>query len=515
MQPFRALALASLVASAGCARGAPAPAPQSTLIRDVALYDGTGGAPRAASVRIAGDRIVEVGALERRPGEPVVDGGGLALAPGFIDTHSHADREILSRPAALADVSQGVTTVVVGQDGDSPFPLADFFARLERTPAAINVASYVGHGTLRDRVLGKAYRRPSSPAEIERMQAVLAGEMRAGALGLSSGLEYDPGIYSTTDELVALARTAAAAGGRYISHIRSEDRAFWPAIEEIIRIGREARLPVQVSHMKLAERSLWGQADSLLRTLDRARASGVDITADIYPYTYWQSGITVLFPARKFDDRAAAVYALREVAAADGITLTGFEPDSTLQMHTVAEIARRHGVDDTTALMQLTQQSAAYETRTGDETGRIIATSMDERDVARLIAWPHANICSDGELAGEHPRGYGAFTRVLRRYVRETRALSWAEAVHKMTALAAAHVGLAGRGTVAPGMAADLVLFDTATVADRATPAAPQTPSVGVRRVWVNGVVVYDGTRPTGARSGRVLRRAESVTSRR
>ena len=515
MRVFRPLVVAASLAVSGCARQASTPAPASTLITHVMLYDGTGARPRPASVRITGDRIAEVGTLERRAGETVVDGGGLALAPGFIDTHSHADREIFSHPDALADVSQGVTTVVVGQDGDSPFPLADFFARLERTPAAINVASYVGHGTLRDQVLGKDYRRPATAAEIARMQALLADEMRAGALGLSSGLEYDPGIYSTTDELVALARTAAASGGRYISHIRSEDRAFWPAIDEIIRIGRDAQLPVQVSHIKLAERSLWGEADSLLRTLDRARESGVDITADVYPYTYWQSGITVLFPARKFDDRAAAAYALREVAAADGITLTGFAPDTTLEMHTVAEIARRRGVDDTTALMQLTQESVAYESRTGDETGRIIATGMDERDVGRLIAWPHANICSDGELAGEHPRGYGTFTRVLRRYVRERHELSWAGAVHKMTALAAAHVGLAGRGTIAPGSAADLVLFDTATVADRATPAAPLTPSTGIRRVWVNGVVVYDGKEPTGARPGHVLRRPAQVTSAR
>ena len=257
------------------------------LIKGARLFDGTGAPGRQADVRIEGDRIIAVGALERQSGDRVIDGTGRALAPGFIDTHSHADGDIFTRRDALGAVSQGITTVVVGQDGGSYHPLADFFAHLKREPAAINVASYAGHGTLREAVLKDDFKRAATAAEIEAMSAMLRTDLEAGALGLATGLEYDPGIYATRDEVLALARVASAAGGRYISHIRSEDRDFWDAIDEIIAIGREARLPVQVSHLKLAMRSWWGRGPELIARLDAARASGVAITADIYPYLYW------------------------------------------------------------------------------------------------------------------------------------------------------------------------------------------------------------------------------------
>ncbi|HVD76712.1 MAG TPA: amidohydrolase family protein, partial [Vicinamibacteria bacterium] len=224
----------------------------SILIVNAVVVDGTGAPRRAAAVRVRGDRIAEVGALSPAAGETVVDAKGLVLAPGFIDTHSHGDRGLFEHADALAAVSQGISTIVVGQDGGSPWPLADFFARLDREPVAINVAAYAGHGLLRGKVMGEEFRRPARPDEVARMRELLAQEMKAGALGLSSGLEYDPGIFSARSEVLDLARVAAAAGGRYISHVRSEDRSFWDAIDEIIAIGREAKLPVQVSHMKLA-----------------------------------------------------------------------------------------------------------------------------------------------------------------------------------------------------------------------------------------------------------------------
>src|SRR5512135_1312275 len=279
-----ALVLAGLVA---CQR---APKPMGTLITNVTLYDGGDGDGRVTSVRILGDKIDSVGDLRPEPDEWFIDGNGLALAPGFIDTHSHADGAIFAHRDALADVSQGITTVVVGQDGGSPFPLQSFFHRLDSTPAAVNVASYSGHATLRLAVMGKDnYRRTATPAETDSIRKLLLADLDAGALGLSTGLEYDEAHSASTEEVLALAKAAGAEGGRYISHIRSEDRAFWPAIDEIIRIGREAGLPVQISHMKLAMRSLWGQADSLLGVLNKARAEGVEITADVYPYTFWQS----------------------------------------------------------------------------------------------------------------------------------------------------------------------------------------------------------------------------------
>jgi N-acyl-D-amino-acid deacylase len=479
----------------------------TTLIANALVVDGSGHAARRASVRIAEGRIVAVGRLRARPGETVVGAHGLVLAPGFIDTHAHYDDGIFAAPEVIAAASQGITTAVVGQDGASPFPLADFFARLAATPPAINIAAYAGHGTLRSAVMGEDFRRAATPAEVDSMAALLRRELAAGALGLSTGLEYDPGIYSRTDELVALARVSAAAGGRYISHLRSEDRRLWDAVDEVIAIGRAARVPVQVSHAKLAMRSLWGRAGRLLARLDRARAAGVDVTADVYPYTYWQSGISVLFPERDFTDRGAASLVLREVAAAEDIRITG-SADSSVIGRTVAEVARARGADPVTTLLELTRSSAAAERAGGEPAGTtIIATSMAERDVARLIAWPHANICSDGASAGGHPRGYGAFPRVLGRYVRERHALTLEAAVRKMTSLAAEHVGIRDRGRIAPGMRADLVLFDAAVVGDRATPADPTALAAGIAVVWVNGVVVYRDGAATGARPGMVVRR--------
>ncbi len=312
---FRRLLLAGAVLGAACSKE---PAATTTVILGATVYDGSGLPGVVTDVRLAGSRIVAIGNLVPRSGEWVFSAEGMALAPGFIDTHSHADRGIFEDPSALAAVSQGITTVVVGNDGGSPYPLAAFYARLDSVPAAINLAAYAGHGSLRQQVMGDDYRRMATQVEVDSMKSLLYRELDAGALGLSTGLEYDPGIYADYQELLHLTQAASAEGGRYISHIRSEDRDFWSAIDEIIRLGRDAGIPVQISHVKLAMRSLWGKADSLIALLDAARASGVEITADIYPYSYWQSGMTVLFPERNFSDKAAAQFALREIADAGG-----------------------------------------------------------------------------------------------------------------------------------------------------------------------------------------------------
>jgi N-acyl-D-amino-acid deacylase len=473
-----------------------------TLIQGASVIDGSRAPARIADVRIQNGRIVAVGPLPRTANDSVVAARGLVLAPGFIDTHSHHDRGIFSRRDALAAVTQGITTIVVGQDGGSAFPLRDFFARLDTQPVAVNVASYVGHGTLRRRVLGDDYRRVATDAEVARMRELLREEMAAGAIGLSTGLEYDPGIYAEPSEVVELAKVAASFGGRYISHIRSEDRDFWKAIDELLNIGREARIPVQVSHMKLAMRGLWGQADSLVRVLDRARAQGIDVTADVYPYTAWQSTLTVLYPKRNFDDRAETEFILKEVSGPDDLLITRFGANPAYERRTVGQIAAMRNSDPATTLMWLIAESRSKGTA---ET--VVGTGMHEGDIARLLRWPHTRISSDGELAGRHPRGYGAFTRVLGRHVREQKTLSLTDAVRKMTGLSASAMGLVYRGTIAPGMAADLVLFDPATVRDRATTEEPNAPSVGIKTVWVNGEIVLADGRTTGRYPGRALRR--------
>jgi N-acyl-D-amino-acid deacylase len=511
----RGVAVVVLSMAAGAAgafartRAAEAPPAAATLITNAMVVDGTGGPRRAAAVRLRGDRVAEVGALKVAPGETVIDAKGLVLAPGFIDTHSHGDGGIFDHPDALGALSQGISTIVVGQDGGSQWPLAEFFARLARAPASVNVASYAGHGRLRRKVMGDDFRRPARADEVARMRELLEEELRAGALGLSTGLEYDPGIYSARAEVVDLATLAARAGGRYISHVRSEDRHFWDAIDEIVAIGREAKIPVQVSHLKLAMRSLWGQTDRLLRSFEQARALGVEVTADIYPYLYWQSTLTVLFPDRNFEDRTTAELVLREIATPPDLLLGRFAPDPSYAGQTLEQIARRRGTDPPATLMALIREALDYEKRTGQDAESVIGTSMSEPDLERLLAWPHANVCTDGELAGRHPRGFGTYPRVLGRYVRERKVLTLEEAVRKMTSLAAANVGLRDRGTLKAGAYADLVLFDPATVIDRATTEKPQVVSAGVSRVWVNGAVVFEAGTATAARPGRVLRRSK------
>ncbi|HMD35229.1 MAG TPA: amidohydrolase family protein, partial [Vicinamibacterales bacterium] len=329
-----------------------APTRQSTLIRRARVIDGTGGAPRQADVRIAGDRITGVGQLTPSPNDRIVDAGGLTLAPGFIDTHSHHDRGLESARDALALVSQGVTTIVVGQDGGGS-DLAGLFARLERQPASVNVASYAGHGAIRRRVMGDDFKRPATAAEIERMKPLLKAEMDAGALGLSTGLEYDPGIYSSKDEVLALAKVAGDAGGGYISHMRSEDRWFWDALDELIAIGRVNRMPVQVSHIKLGMHDLWGQADKLIAVLDRARADGVQLTADIYPYTFWQSNLGVLYPKRNYADEKETDFVLAHVSLADDIIFNSFRSHPEYVGKTLAQVAEMRRAPAARTLMSL------------------------------------------------------------------------------------------------------------------------------------------------------------------
>ncbi len=492
---------------AACAR--PANGPTGTTITNVQIADGSGGPLIRGAVRILGDSIAAVGEVKPSAGDSVVDGQGLVLAPGFIDTHSHHDAGLTRTPDALAAVSQGITTIIAGQDGGHPMPLVAAMESLAVTKPAINVAFYAGHGTIRSAVMGDDFKRHATAREVDSMAILLKREMDAGALGLSSGLEYDPGINSDRSEVLALAKVAAASGGRYISHIRSEDRWFWDAIDEIIVIGREARLPVQVSHMKLAMITLWNQADSLTHVLDRARASGVDITADVYPYTYWQSTLTVLFPKRDFANRAEAEKILKDIAKPEGLLIGNFKPNPAYQGKTVADIAVLRHEDPASTLMGLIKEALAYEKAHPGEEGveSVVATSMSDPDVARLLAWEHTNVSSDGDLDGRHPRGFGAFPRVLGRLSREQKVFPLEVAIKKMTSLSAAHMGLRRRGMVAPGYFADLVLLDPATVIDHSTPAEPHLVSSGIARVWVNGQTVWVGGKTTTARPGRVLKR--------
>lgn len=510
----RLAALFLAILLGGSCGGGPSPGAVADgfVIVNARLVDGSGGPSYPGGARIREGRIEAVGAeVAPRAGETVVDAGGRVLAPGFVDTHSHADRDLFDHPDALAAVSQGITTVVVGQDGGSHHPLAEFRDRLRENPPTVHVAAYSGHNTLRRLVLGEDYRRRASPEEVAAMQALLEADLAAGALGLSTGLEYDPGIYSDTAEVVALARTAAAAGGRYLSHLRSEDRYFREAVEEIVAIGREAALPVQITHAKLAMRSLRGEVPWLLDRLERARAEGVEITLDVYPYPYWQSTLTVLFPDRDFTDLEEARFVVSELAAPEDLFLPHYTPEPAWAGRTLAEIAAERGEEPAAVLLDLIRR--AEERRADPDRDpreiveSVIATGMNENDIAALFAWEHANLSTDGALRGAHPRGFGSFPRALRQFVRERGLVTLEEAVRKMTSLAVEHLGLAGRGLLAPGFAADLVLFDPETVTDHATPEEPHALSTGIHRVFVAGETVFREGRVTAARPGRFLTR--------
>ena len=481
-----------------------------TLIINARIIDGTGSGAVVGSVRLKDDRITAVGELTSNESDDVIDAGGLVLAPGFIDTHSHSDRLILTERDALAKIAQGITTAVVGQDGDAPYPLADFFGALEATPPKVNIAAYAGHNTLRDEVMGADFRRAANDDEIKAMSALLEGELAAGALGLSTGLEYEPGIHSETREVVQLAQLTADAGGRYISHIRSEDRWFDDALEEIIQIGRATGMPVQISHLKLAMASQWGRAPWVIERLNAARQEGIDLTADIYPYTYWQSHMMVLLPERDPLDLDAIDFVMAELAPPDGIIFTHFPAEPDYVGMTLTEVAAAREQRPAEAFSALAQMSIAHEDATGEMGDMMIGTSMRDDDIAAFIAWPHTNICTDGSLRDRHPRGAGSFPRVLARYVREQGVLSLESAIHHMTGLSAQHMGFVERGVIAPGMMADLVLFNPNTVRDRATTSEPFAPSKGIHSVWVAGERVLHEGEVSKTFPGRVIRRANA-----
>ena len=505
-----ALALPLLAACRGL--GDSEPAAPTVLIQNVRLIDGTGAPEFHGSLRMGGGVILELGDLIPSTEETILDGGGLVLAPGFIDTHSHHDPLGSEEQRAEAPISQGVTTIVVGQDGGSRSPLAEFFEELEQRPSTVNTASYAGHSYARRAVLGEDYAREATPEEVEAMKAFVAADMEAGALGLSTGLEYSSATKASTAEVVALAQVAADHGGRYISHMRSEDSGFWESVEELIHIGEETGMPVQISHVKLAMVSNWGATNRLITRLDEARAAGVDVTADIYPYTFWGSTIRVFFPDLDYDSLERATFAVSEVSTPEGIRLSSWGPDPELKGRTLAEIAAERGREPAVVLMELVAELDAYEASVPEGEARssyITAVSMTDEDIDALLRWGHTNVCSDGGSSGGHPRGYGAFPRYFGYFVRERRVLDLPAAVYRATGLSADHMGFSKRGRLAPGMAADLVLFDPATIGDLATVEDPKRKSTGIESVWVNGELVYSGGRITDQRPGVVVRRGE------
>lgn len=464
--------------------------PETSVITNIVLIDGTGATPRKTNLRIMNNSIKDIGDLKPFAGETVIDGKGFVLAPGFIDSHSHHDRSIDEKSEALAAVSQGITTIVVGQDGGSD-AVDSIEARFKLHPAAINLATYTGFGSLRYDVMKEDLSRAATEAELDSMSKILTSEIQKGSLGLSTGLEYEDQFYASKDEVIKLAKAAAAAGGRYISHIRSEDVNLERSIDEIIQIGKEAKIPVQVSHFKIAMVSKWGKSYDILANLEAARAEGVDITADCYPYTMWSSTPRVLFPKKDFTNKESATFAVTNLVDPGKSVITSFSSDKRFEGKSLTEIGALNNENASNALLRVIKMADENNT---DAT--IIGVSMSEQDIVNFLKWPQTNVCSDG-AGGGHPRGYGAFTRFLGRYVREQKIMPLETAVYKVTGLTAEHLGIKNRGILTRGNFADMVLFDPATVIDNSTISNATALSSGIEIVWVNGKIVYQSQQAT------------------
>lgn len=459
-------------------------APASILVHGGTIVDGSGTPGFVGDLRIQGERIVAVGRLKPRPGEKLVKAQGLVVAPGFLDAHSHADGGAIEHPDAVSQVRQGITTAIVGQDGGWSRPVAEHLARLRAANPSLRFAAFTGHGGLRARAMGDDYKRKATPAEVARMKSLLEADMKAGSLGLSSGLEYDPGYYGDTDELVELAKVAAKYRGRYISHVRDEGNRALDSFRELIEIARRARIPAQISHIKLATFPVWGKAGEVLAMIENARREGLDVTADVYPYRYWQSTITALSTSRDWGNPETWHRALAEVGGPENVLLSNYSHDSAWVGRTIAAIAAAAGRDPADVVGEIVRRTRGPG---GSGSESVVVTAMREDDLEAFLRHPMVMFCSDGSIGGSHPRGAGSFPRVLGRFVRERRILSLEEAIRKMTSFPAQRFGLSDRGRLRAGLLADVVLFDPKTVADRATSANPQALSVGIARVFIGG----------------------------
>lgn len=471
------------------------------VILGATLIDGSGRAPlRDSAVVIKGDTIVAVGrrGQVKIPSDArVIDARGMVVSPGFIDAHNHSDRGFNTDPSAASQVSQGITTVVIGQDGGSPFPVGEYLGRLDENPIALNVLTFVGHATVRSRVMGNDTNRHATPAEVERMKQMVEQAMRDGAIGLSSGLEYETGKPASTDEMIALARVAGAFGGIYISHVRDEADKTFEAFNEAIQIGREARIPVQISHIKLGSVAVWGRAGEAVALINSARRAGVDVTADCYPYDAWSSTIRVLIPSGRHDDPVDVARGLADIGGPANITIVSCEAHPEYEFKNMEEISRREGITPVDLYMKIVRDGGAG----------VVCHSMKDSDIRTFYRQPWVMVSSDGGIGARHPRGAGSYPRVLGRYVRESRWLTLPEAIRKMTSLPAQRFKLKDRGLIRAGFKADVVVFDPKRIIDRATFQQPQLTSEGVQRVFVNGVEVWSDGKVTGERPGVALRR--------
>lgn len=495
------------------------------IIRGGKVVDGSGNPWYHADIAIKNDRIAEIGQLSNHEAKRVIDAHGLVVAPGFIDPHTHALRGIFEVPNAESALLQGVTTLTEGNDGSSPYPIDRHYADIDNLRISPNWAVFVGQGTIRQRVIGFGLRK-ATPDEMERMKQMVRDAMEQGALGISTGLFYVPGSFTSTEEVIELSKVAAEYNGIYISHIREEAAQLIDSVQETIRIGEEANIPVQITHHKVIGVENWGASIESLRLVDEARKRGVDVTIDQYPYTASQTSINALIP--QWAQAGGREEMLSRINSA--------ETYSTIKNEVVAKILYDRGGGDPKnvfisrnswdpdmagknlaelaidAGLEPTPENAADVVfdiiRGGGATA--VYHAIGPEDVDRIMQHPATAIGSDGPVGvfGEgapHPRQYGTFARVLGLYVRERKILSLEEAIRKMSSQSARRLGIHDRGLITKGYFADIAIFDPDEIIDKATFENPHQYAIGTKFVLVNGTVVVENGQHTGARPGRIL----------
>jgi N-acyl-D-amino-acid deacylase len=556
MRLMRLLAL--LLAALALFRPTPTPAQSpayDVIIRGGTVYDGTGAAGRRVDVGIRGDRIAAVGDLAAGQAPLVIDAGGLAVAPGFINMLSWSTDSLIADGRSQGEIRQGVTTEIFGEGG-SMGPLTDemkkraveqmgdikyditwttlseYLTGLERRGISPNVASFIGATTIREHVIGLEDRKPT-PEQLEEMRGLVRKEMEAGALGIGSSLIYAPAFYASTEELIELCRVAAQYHGKYISHMRSEGNRLIEAVQELIRISREANIPAEIYHLKAAGRANWPKMDQAIAMIQKAQAEGLKITADMYTYEAGSTGLDASMPPWVLDGGYEAAYkrladpAMRQKIAQairtpsndwenlylaagspDRVLLVEFKSDALkpLTGKTLAEVAKMRGEDPVDTIMNLV---LADRSRVGT-----VYFMISEDNIRKQIRLPWVSFGSDASsMAPEppftksatHPRAYGNFSRLLGKYVRDEKVIPLEEAVRRLSGLPATNLELDRRGFIREGMFADIVVFDPATIADRATFEKPHQYAVGMRHVFVNGTQVLKDGEHTGAKPGRAL----------
>ena len=501
--------------------------PYDLVIRNGRVVDGTGNPWIHADVAIQNGRIVRVGTVAATDAKRTIDATGLIVAPGFIDVHTHVEGDLETQPGAPNFVYDGVTTMITGNCGSSRTNLRTYFDTLRLGSISVNLGSLVGHNAVRLKVMKTAFRDPTVREQTE-MEAIVEQAMKDGAVGLSTGLIYTPGTYARTPEIVNLAKMASRYGGVYASHIRNEGQNVKQAIEEAIQIGREAGIPVEISHFKVASKPDWGSSTETIGLVKAARREGLDVTVDQYPYTASSTSLASIVPSWALADGDSAVLTrFRDPATRakiraemlDGLKKNGrtnyeyavvanYQTDTTYNGLSISQINQKLGRKNTATneadlVMDLMD-------RAGMKRAQMVYHTMSETDVETILRYPNTMIASDAGVAKygsgvPHPRAYGTNARVLGRYVRERKVIPMEEAIRRMTSLPAQRFRLTDRGLLRPGYAADIVLFDEKTVADRTTYDQPHAYTVGIPYVLVNGVVVIDNGKHTGQRSGQLL----------